>query len=97
MIQVKTLIAQDKANKTLKSKKDALKTQRAAIKADKTILKDINVNLIADRKIDKTDVTNKNYAALVNDLNNISPLQRSKTPILQNISSDLSSLISILK
>ena len=97
MIQVKTLIAQDKTNKTLSSKKDALKSERAVIKSDRAILKAINVNLIADRKVSKTDVTNKNYAALVNDLKNISALQKSKTPILQNISSDLNSLISILK
>ena len=97
LIQVKTLIAQDKTNKTLSSKKDALKSERVTLKSDRAILKSINVNLIADRKIDKTDVTNKNYAALVNDLKNISPLQRSKTPILRNISSNLDSLISTLK
>ena len=97
LVQVKTLIAQDKTNKTLKSKKDDLKRERTAIKSDRAILKAINVNLITDRKVAKTDVTNKNYAALVNDLKNISPLQRSKTPILRNISSDLDSLISILK
>jgi len=94
--QVKTLIAQNKANKTLKSKKDALKAQRVVIKEDRAILKGINVNLIADRNINKTDVTNKDYAALVNDLNNIGPLQTSKTPILQKLSSDLDTLISIL-
>ena len=97
LVQVKTLIAQDKTNKTLSSKKEALKNERAAIKSDRATLKAINVNLIADRKIDKADVTNKNYAALVNDLKNISPLQRSKTPILQNINADLSTLISTLK
>ena len=66
--QVKTLIAQEKANKTLKSKKDALKAQRAVIKADRAILKGINVNLVAARNTDKTDIANKDYAALVNDL-----------------------------
>jgi len=96
IVQVKTLIAQDKTNKTLKSKKVALKAQRAVIKADRATLKGINVNLVADRKIAKTDVTNKNYAALVNDLNNIAPLQTSKTPILQKLSSDLDTLISLL-
>ena len=97
LVQIKTLIAQDKTNKTLSPKKVALKNERVVIKSDKATLKAINVNLIADRKIDKTDVTNKNYAALVIDLGNISPLQRSKTPILQNINADLSTLISILK
>jgi len=96
IVQVKTLIAQDKTNKTLKAKKDALKAQRAVIKADRATLKGINVNLVADRKIAKTDVTNKNYAALANDLNNIAPLQTSKTPILQKLSSDLDTLISLL-
>ena len=94
--QVKTLIAQDKASKTLKSKKEAIKAQRAVIKADRAILKGINVNLLADRNIDKTDKTNKDYAALVNDLNNIGPLQTSKTPELQKLSSDLDTLISLL-
>jgi len=96
LIQVKTLITQDKTNKTLKSKKAALKAQRAVIKADRATLKGINVNLIAARKIVKTDVTNKNYSALVNDLNNIAPLQTSKTPVLQKLSSDLDTLISLL-
>ena len=97
LVQVKTLIKQNKTNKTLKSKKDALKNERATIKSNRVKIKAINVTLIADRKIVKTDVTNKNYAALVNDLNNISLLQKSKTPILKNISSDLDSLISALK
>ncbi|MBU3156878.1 hypothetical protein [Clostridium estertheticum] len=96
LVQVKTLIAQDKPNKTLKAKKDALKAQRALIKADKTALKGIDVKLVADKKIAKTDVTNKNYAALVSDLNNIASLQTSKTPILQKLSSDLDTLISSL-
>ena len=96
LVQVKTLIAQDKTNKTLKAKKDVIKAQRAVIKADRTELKGINVNLVADRKIVKTDVTNKNYAALVSDLNNIAPLQTSKTPILQKLSSDVDTLISSL-
>ena len=97
LVQVKTLIAQDKTNKTLSSKKDALKSERVTLKSDRAVLKAINVTLVADRKIDKTDVTNKDYAALVNDLKNISPLQRSKTPILQNINTDLSTIISTLK
>ncbi|MCB2340241.1 hypothetical protein [Clostridium estertheticum] len=96
LVQVKTLIAQDKTNKTLKAKKDALKAERAVIKADKTALKGINVKLVADKKIAKTDVTNKNYAALVSDLNNIASLQTSETPILQKLSSDLDTLISSL-
>ncbi|MBU3102165.1 MULTISPECIES: hypothetical protein [Clostridium] len=96
LVQVRTLIAQDKTNKTLKTKKDALKAQRALIKADKTALKGINVKLVADKKIAKTDVTNKNYAALVSDLNNIASLQTSETPILQKLSSDLDTLISSL-
>lgn len=96
-IQIKTLTAQDKTNKTLKSKKIALKSERAVIKSDRAILKGVNIDLISDKKIEKIDISNKNYAALVNDLKNISSLQKSKTPILQNISSDLNSLISILK
>jgi len=94
--QVKTLIAQDKANKTLKSKKEALAAQRAVIKADRAILEGINVNLKADRSTNKTDIENKDYAALVNDLNKIAPLQTSKTPVLQKLSSDLDTLISLL-
>jgi len=96
LVQVKTLIAENKTNKTLKSKKEALKAERVIIKEDRTILKGINVNLIADRAINKTDITNKDYAALVNDLKNIAPLQTSKTPVLQKLSSDLDTLISLL-
>ena len=97
IIQVKTLTLQDKANKTLKFKKADIKAQRAIIKADRAKLKSIGVNLIADRNNDKTDITNKNYAALVKDLKNISPLQKSETPVLIKLSSDYSTLISILK
>ena len=93
--QVKTLIAEDKANKTLKGKKEAIAAQRIVIKADRAELEGINVNLKADRKINKTDIASKDYAALVNDLNKIAPLQTSKTPILQKLSSDLDTLISI--
>ena len=96
-IQIKTLIAQDKTNKTLKSKEHALKSERAVIKSDRTILKAINKNLIADKKIEKADISNKHYAALVNDLKNISSLQKSKSPILQNVNHDLSTLINTLK
>lgn len=96
LVQVKTLIAQDKTNKTLKSKKDALKSQRAVIKADRATLKGINVNLTAARKSAKTDATNKNYAALSSDLNKVTPLQTSKTPVLQKLSSDLDTLINLL-
>lgn len=96
LVQVKTLIAENKTNKTLKSKKEALVAQRVVIKEDRNVLKGINVNLIADRAINKTDRTNKDYAALVNDLKNIAPLQTSKTPVLQKLSSDLDTLISLL-
>ena len=96
LVQVKTLIAQHKANKTLKGKKEALTAQRVVIKEDRNILKGINVNLTADKAINKTDRTNKDYAALVNDLKNIAPLQISKTPVLQKLSSDLDTLISLL-
>ncbi|MBU3188402.1 hypothetical protein K9O30_03380 [Clostridium bowmanii] len=93
--QVKTLIAQDKANKTLKSKKEAITAQRVVIKADRDILEGININLKANRNTNKTDIANKDYATLVNDLNKIAPLQTSKTPVLQKISSDLDTLISL--
>lgn len=96
LVQVKTLIAENKTNKTLKSKKEALVAQRVVKKEDRNVLKGINVNLIADRAINKTDRTNKDYAALVNDLKNIAPLQTSKTPVLQKLSSDLDTLISLL-
>lgn len=94
--QVKTLIATDKANKTLKTKQAELKADRAVIKSDRATLKSINTNLTADRAIDKTDVTNKDYAKLVTDLGNIPSLQTSKTPILQNINSELDKIISLL-
>lgn len=93
--QVKTLVAEDKANKNLKSKKVALTAQRAVIKADRATLEGIRVNSKAARAINKTDIENKDYAALVNDLNKIAPLQTSKTPVLQKISADLDALISI--
>lgn len=94
--QVKVLIAQDKTNKTLNAKKDALKADRAVIKAYYTSLKAINVTFATDVQIDKTDVTNKNYAKLVTDLQNIPTLQTSKTPILQKISSGFDTEISLL-
>ena len=97
LVQIKTLIAQDKTNKTLKSKKDALKSQRAVIKADRATLKDINVKLTAARKTTKTDATNKNYAALASNLNKVSPLQTSMTPVLQKLSSDLDTIINLLR
>ena len=95
--QVKTLIAQDKTNKTLKTKKADLIADRAVIKADYASLKAINVTFATDVQIDKTDVTNKDYAKLVTDLNNIPALQTSKTPILQKISSELDTEINLLK
>lgn len=97
LAQVKTLIAQDKASKTLKSKKLDLKSDRAAIKTSRATLKGINTNLKADRQSVKTDKASKDYATLVNDLNKIPSLQTSKTPVLQKISSDLDSIISLLK
>ncbi len=94
--QVKKLIAQDKANKTLKAKKDALTAQRAIIKGDNDSLKGINTNLKAAWNTVQTDETNKNYPNLVTDLQKIPALQTSKTPVLQKISSDLDTLISLL-
>lgn len=94
--QVKTLITQDKSSKTLKAKKDALAADKAVIKADTAILKGININLKTDWQVTKTDKTNKDYAKLVTDLGKIPVLQNSKTQVLQKISSDLNSIISVL-
>ena len=96
LAQVKNLIAQDKASKTLKDKKADLKTNRDARKAYRATLKGINTTLTADRESVKTDKANKDYATLLTDLKKIPDLQTSKTPILQNISSQLDSLISLL-
>ena len=96
LAQVKTLVAQDKANKTLKTKKDALVADRAIIKANNDTLKGINTNLKTDWQAVKTDATNKDYANLVTDLQKIPALQTSKTPILQSINSELDSVITLL-
>jgi len=74
-----------------------LKTDRAVIKVSRTALKGINTKLKADRQSVKTDKASKDYATLVNDLSKIPSLQTSKTPVLQRISSDLDSIISLLK
>ncbi|HEY5561204.1 MAG TPA: hypothetical protein VIK72_05500 [Clostridiaceae bacterium] len=97
LAEVKTLIAQDKASKTLKAKKDALKTQRTVIKSNRTILKATNVTMTADRASIKTDKANKDYVALVSELQNIPSLQTSKIPTLQKINSKLDSIINLLK
>ena len=97
LAQIKTLVTQDKADKTLKAKKDALIAERAVIKADNASRKAINVNLATYWQTVKTDVSNKDYANLVIDLQKIPALQTSKTPILQKLSSDLDALTSILK
>lgn len=94
--QVKTLIAQAKANKTLKAKKDAITADKAVIKTDNATLKGINTSIKADWQAAETDKTNKDYANLVTDLGKIPALQTSKTPVLQKISSDLDTLISLL-
>jgi len=96
LAQVKTLIAQDKANKTLKDKKADLQANKALRKADRATLKGINTTLKADRASVKADKANKDYTTLLADLKKIPDLQTSKTPILQDISSKLDSLISLL-
>ena len=95
-VQIKAAVAADKVNKTLKAKQVNLIADRAIIKADNASLKAINVTLATDWQAVKTDVTNKDYATLVTDLQNIPALQTSKTPILQKISSDLDTEISLL-
>ena len=97
LAEVKTLIAQDKASKTLKSKKLDLKSDRAVIKASRATLKGINTTLKADRQSVKTDKASKDYAALVNDLSKIPSLQTSKTPELQKINAELDKIIDLLK
>jgi len=94
--QVKTLITQDKGSKTLKAKKDILETQRNVIRSDIGTLKTINANSTIDLKTVKIYKTNKGYAPLVNDIQNIPPLQTNKILVLQKLSSDLGTLIILL-
>lgn len=96
LAQVKTLIAEDKANNTLKAKKADLKVIRDVKKADRATLKGINATLTADRASVKTDKANKDYATLLADLKKIPDLQTSKTPLLKDISAQLDSIINTL-
>lgn len=96
LAQIKALIAQNKADKTLKAKKEALKLQEAVLKSDRESLKAMNANLkIASDKV-KADRLAKNFASLVTDLQSIPDLQTSKTPVLQKLNSDLDLLITLL-
>lgn len=95
--QIKTLVKADRANKTLKNFKAALKSEQAAVKQDRDNLKAINTNLKTARDKVKADRTNKDYASLVTDLNAIPPLQTNKTSILQKLSSDLDAVLNTLK
>lgn len=94
--RIKTIIKEDKANKTFKNLKDAVKEEQAVIKQDRDNLKGINTNLKAAWGKVKADITNKDYASLVTDLNAIPPLQTKKTPILQKLSADLDVMLNIL-
>ena len=96
LTQVNTLITQDKANNTLKAKKADLQALKEVKKADSATLKGINTTLAAARESVKTDKANKDYVTLLADLKKIPNLQTSKTPLLQNISSQLDSIISLL-
>ena len=94
--KIKTLIAEDKAAKTLKDKRETLKSDRAVVKADRASLKAIRDTLKPIRDKAKTDKATKDYASLLTDLKAIPNLQTSKTPILTKLNSDLDSIITLL-
>lgn len=94
--KAKSIIKEDRANKTFKNVKDAVKAQQVIIKQDRDNLKSINESLKTAWDKVKTDKTNKDYASLVTDLNAVPSLQTSKTSALQKLSSDFDTLLNIL-
>jgi TolA-binding protein len=94
--QIKTEIAQLKQSKTLKEKASAIKPQRDKLKLDYQTLKTLNPTIKADWQTVKNDRTAKNYTQLLSDLNNIPSVQTERTQLLQQLSSDLDGMLSIL-